>query len=383
MLPENRLMRALARVKSELSIRSEVPLVVSSGVSAPAVAGTWAPRILIPAGFAGAVSDEELHWVLRHELGHWKRRDAWALGLLEWARIVHWFNPLVWLGARAARLDCEHACDEFVMRRAPSAEACAYGAALLKVLGVVGGQGGSPAAVGIFENKQQLKRRIQMIAKYRTSTSWSVVAGSGLLAIVAVLALTRPARAADTPKPSTVGDTVTTSAPAGWQKNGERAEGYAVGLDRSQPHVKPVSAYIKSIVPDAPGFGGFMQSISAEDYRGKRVRFSAWIKTEAIERSANVWMRVDGLSGLGSRVLAFDNLQGRAPKGTTDWKNYAVVLDVPNEAEGIYFGFFIAGEGQAWFNDPKFEIVDQTVPTTKMPTRPAKRVPENLGFDQS
>jgi len=37
--------------------------------------------------------------------------------------------------------------------------------------------------------------------------------------------------------------------------------------------------------------------------------------------------------------VAFDNMQDRAIKGTTDWRRYEVVLDVPEDATGIAPGF--------------------------------------------
>jgi len=34
--------------------------------------------------------------------------------------------------------------------------------------------------------------------------------------------------------------------------------------------------------------------------------------------------------------LAFDNMENRAIKGTTDWLKYDVVLDIPKDAPGIF-----------------------------------------------
>ena len=79
------------------------------------------------------------------------------------------------------------------------------------------------------------------------------------------------------------------------------------------------------------GFGALSQFIRADDYRGKRVRFSAYVKTHdvsAASSGAGLWMRVDGNGG----ILAFDNMQNRPIMGTTDWKLVSVVLDVPNDA---------------------------------------------------
>src|SRR5207248_1350345 len=95
---------------------------------------------LLPPGLAAQLTADELRHVVRHELGHWRRRDLLAQALLQTAVAVHWFNPLAWVAARLARADCELACDEFVLRRESPTGASAYGATLLKVLGVVRGR---------------------------------------------------------------------------------------------------------------------------------------------------------------------------------------------------------------------------------------------------
>jgi hypothetical protein len=81
-------------------------------------------------------------------------------------------------------------------------------------------------------------------------------------------------------------------------------------------------------------------------------------------------MRIDGKEKTG---LAFDNMMERPVKGTTDWKNYEVVLDVPAEAEEIFFGFLVAGKGRGWVDDIKFEVVNNDVPTTALELKPMDR----------
>ena len=118
------------------------------------------------------------------------------------------------------------------------------------------------------------------------------------------------------------------------------------------------------------GFVGVMQEFSAENYLGKRVRFSASVRTEGIEEgSGAIWMRVDDYRRPSS---AFDNMRDRPLTGTEDWTRHSVVLDVSEEAQGIFFGTFLHGRGQIWIKDLKFESVGKDVPTTgqKKPTEP-------------
>jgi len=85
-------------------------------------------------------------------------------------------------------------------------------------------------------------------------------------------------------------------------------------------------------------------------------------------------MRIDK----GSEMMAFDNMQDRAIRGTTGWKGYEVVLDVPQDATGIFFGVLLSKTGAVWLNSVKFEVVGSNVPTTGRSQRDG---PTNLGFE--
>lgn len=120
----------------------------------------------------------------------------------------------------------------------------------------------------------------------------------------------------------------------------------------------------------AAGFVGVMQEFSAENYLGKRVRFSASVKSENIaEGWGGLWMRVDDHD---RRSSAFDNMQDRPIEGSTEWTQHAVVLDVSQDGEGIFFGVLLTGSGQIWIKDLQFDSVGDDVPTTgpRKPTKP-------------
>ena len=90
-------------------------------------------------------------------------------------------------------------------------------------------------------------------------------------------------------------------------------------------------------------------------------------------------MRIDGQGG---KVVAFDNMTNRAVKGTADWQEASVVLDVPKGASALAYGFFVAGGGKMWVNGQKIEEVSSEVPSTNMVKKQIRpTVPTNLGFD--
>jgi hypothetical protein len=104
--------------------------------------------------------------------------------------------------------------------------------------------------------------------------------------------------------------------------------------------------------------GTLIQTFNADRYRNKRMRFSALVKSEAVEEWAGLWMRIDGKCG---EVIGFDNMEKRKIKGTLDWQRYFVVLDVPQGSNLINFGISLHGKGDVWMADARFEETTDTV----------------------
>jgi hypothetical protein len=163
--------------------------------------------------------------------------------------------------------------------------------------------------------------------------------------------------------------------PDGWHMAGDNPKAYAVVVDKANVKVNKQSALLKSIEPSPKGFGTLMQTVAADDYRGKRVRFSAYVKTAGVDDWAGLWMRVDTQSGMG----AFDNMEPRAIKGTTDWKKYDVVLDIAPDAKDVAFGVLLSAAGQVWIDGITIEVVDKSVKTTDVQESYPKK-PVNVDF---
>jgi hypothetical protein len=147
-----------------------------------------------------------------------------------------------------------------------------------------------------------------------------------------------------------------------WFMAGSDPQDYELGIDTNVTCNGKNSGYMKAKVADPRGFGTMMQMFKANDYLNKRVRFSAYVKSEGIEAWAGLWMRIDGPTQ--QRPLGFDNMQNRPIKGTTDWQKYEVVLDVPPESVNVAFGILLTGKGRAWLSGVQFEEVGVNVQIT-------------------
>jgi len=89
------------------------------GLAGPAVAGFFAPRIVMPADAQAVYSPEERALIRAHERTHIDRGDPRTNGLIAAIQCLCWFNPLIHLAAREARLDQELACDATVLAHRP------------------------------------------------------------------------------------------------------------------------------------------------------------------------------------------------------------------------------------------------------------------------
>ena len=140
-------------------------VVESAAVPSPCLLGLVRPVIVIT---PETRSDEQrLSCVLLHETCHFSRRDNWFSLLRCLCLIVHWFNPLVWLGAAASREDCELSCDERVLQKLNPQQSIAYGETLVASLREGRRRMGNlvNAATAMSQSRSQIARRIGRIVK--------------------------------------------------------------------------------------------------------------------------------------------------------------------------------------------------------------------------
>jgi hypothetical protein len=177
--------------------------------------------------------------------------------------------------------------------------------------------------------------------------------------------------------------TLCAAVPRGWYLAGSKPQDYQTGVKDAQYNGHRV-AYLQSVAAAPNGFGTLMQDFRADDYAGKRVRFSALVKTENVADWAGLWMRIDRSSSASSlpKTLVLDNMHDRPLKGTEDWTSCKVVLDVPKDATGIFFGVVLNGSGNVMMSDAKIESVGLDVPPTArpIPEQPRPSTPTNLDF---
>ena len=112
-------------------LRRPPALRTAGQLGAPMLTGLARPVILLP---DPPPRGDALRYALLHELTHLRRRDIWLKALALWVTALHWFDPLMWVMARAVERDTELACDDAVVRALPPEERGAYGRAILNTV---------------------------------------------------------------------------------------------------------------------------------------------------------------------------------------------------------------------------------------------------------
>ncbi len=176
-LLDQKILELFEECKDEMAVHTIVGLIPSARIKSPALFGFVRPRLLLPMAMVVETDHEELRYIFLHELAHLKHRDiylGWLTGLLQ---ILHWFNPLVWFAFYSMRADRELSCDALVLSRAGEEKSQEYGNAILGFLRRFSRSRPLPAMAGILENPSQMKRRITMIARFKTGRDrWSLPA---------------------------------------------------------------------------------------------------------------------------------------------------------------------------------------------------------------
>lgn len=164
--------------KAEMGVYTPLTLIATRHAAAPLLYGFIRPRLLLPLGLTENFSREELRHIFLHELAHVKRADI-ALNWLSTALLaVHWFNPFVWWAFAQMRVDREFACDAMALNYTGRQHKTRYGETIIRLVEQFSRPAWAPGIVGIAEDKEQIKRRIQMIAQWPNRKTWRALAAT-------------------------------------------------------------------------------------------------------------------------------------------------------------------------------------------------------------
>lgn len=125
---ERYILQQVYKLSRKLRIKSNIRILRYEDAESPMVIGFLKPMLVLP---NCDYSEEELFFVLKHELIHIKRHDIYFKLLFVIANALHWFNPLIYIMQKEAVVDMELSCDEKVIQKTTFAVRKAYTETLL------------------------------------------------------------------------------------------------------------------------------------------------------------------------------------------------------------------------------------------------------------
>ncbi len=183
----------LIKKKTAVSLHENDNIYICDNIKGAFILGSFKPRIYIP---SSTLAEQKQH-VIAHENTHIKRLDyLWKpLGLF--VAILHWFNPLVWVGYILLCRDIELACDEAVTRNMDVDAKKSYTRALLDCAVAGNRYRPSPLAFG----EVGVRDRIKNILNYRKPAFWVSFGVIAICIVIAVMFMTDPIVNAKLPDP--------------------------------------------------------------------------------------------------------------------------------------------------------------------------------------
>lgn len=154
--PDKQMNDTLQKIKADMGITTPVKLQICSCISSPMMIGFIRPTILLP---WSDFSADELPYILKHELVHFKRKDLWYKSLVLFATAVHWFNPVMYAMAKAIASQCEISCDAEVVSKTDIGTRQQYSET---IIGVIKNQSRMQTAfsTNFYGGKKGMKKRI-------------------------------------------------------------------------------------------------------------------------------------------------------------------------------------------------------------------------------
>lgn len=174
------------------TLRRKVRIRQSDCITTPLTYGVFAPVILLPKNVLSE-KNEELEYILEHELVHVKRYDIVTKLFLIAALCIHWFNPCVWLMYTLFNRDMELACDEAVLNNLGENKKSAYALALISMEEKKSGL--TPFYSSFSRNA--MEERIKAIMKSKRITLLTGACAIVLVIIIAVVFATTATESKD------------------------------------------------------------------------------------------------------------------------------------------------------------------------------------------
>jgi beta-lactamase regulating signal transducer with metallopeptidase domain len=203
LLDDQQLVDLLLRECDSLAVGRRPAIREVPSLAAPAVFGLFRHTICLPPSLTEILTEQELRWVIRHELAHIRRYDIPVVIIASIAGAFHWFNPIVWMITRRLRGAMEAAADKLALQSLSESDAAAYGKLLLRFAdSSVAGRRSPTLGLISFASGKDLKQRITLLMRDSKPSGFSAkIMSSGLVTAIGLVGLTDAREVSDEKMP--------------------------------------------------------------------------------------------------------------------------------------------------------------------------------------
>ena len=104
------------KIKEDFGMKENVNLIYTQATKSPISIGFVKKKVVLP---VETYDNEELGYILKHELLHIKHKDLYLKLLLLIVQSIYWFNPIIYLYSKLFNQIIEMDCDESVIENQP------------------------------------------------------------------------------------------------------------------------------------------------------------------------------------------------------------------------------------------------------------------------
>ncbi|NMM62934.1 BlaR1 family beta-lactam sensor/signal transducer [Clostridium sp. P21] len=169
-LENQEIKKTFQQFANNIRINRKLILGKSSLVETPITFGLFTPHIVLPANVISQLSENDIKYILLHELNHYKNKDILVNYTMLIFQALYWFNPLIWFLFNEMRIDREIACDISVLKMIDESCYIDYGEAIINFAYKTLQIPSLAVSSSIGGSKHQLKKRIQEISNFATES---------------------------------------------------------------------------------------------------------------------------------------------------------------------------------------------------------------------
>lgn len=175
----------IENAKQKIGYEKKLEAFYCTEINSPVIYGIKKPKLYFPERME--FEDEKINNILKHEMIHLKSKDALYKKIINYATVIYWFNPLIYIIKNKAFEDIEYVCDSKVVEGLEKKQIGMYCRTILETVPVK-----SNSAISFNNSKIKIKNRIDncFLENKKSHRKKIYVLLGGLMVVIAITVCT-------------------------------------------------------------------------------------------------------------------------------------------------------------------------------------------------